>query len=92
MITKNISLLIISNAIAVFIYFFRLCYTYGCVTDKHITLPFRGLYMPVLMVFKDFRKGLHMFMSFRYAWIYIIIASSLSLLFILTEKKENKSP
>ena len=88
MITKNISLLLISNIIAVLIYFFRMCYKYGCVSEKHLVLPLEGIYMPGVVMLKDFKQGIKMVFSFKNAWIYMIIATSISFLFIFVEKKK----
>lgn len=97
MIIKHISIVILFNIIAIFIYFFKICVTYGCFYNskngRKFILPYQGITLPILTLFKDFNMGVKMMMSFNNAWIYIFIAtiSSLSIIFIRTRfNKENE--
>lgn len=87
------------NLIALIVYFMVICTKYGCIYQNKkgsvIDLPFRGIIVPLETLFINFPKGIQMMLSFKNAWVYMLIASVLSIIIITVlnrykkEKKKN---
>ena len=90
MILKNSLILIVFNIAAILFYVFRICLLYGgCINKNKINLPLEGITLPILTLFKNFNMGIKMMLSFNNAWIYMFIASIISLIVIVIHNNFN---
>lgn len=96
---SNTIIFLTLNSIAVILYFMVICTKYGCIYQNKnrsvIDLPFRGIIVPLETLFINFPKGIQMMASFKNAWVYMFIASVLSVILIKVlhrYKKDENSP
>ena len=91
---SNIIIFITLNLIALIIYFLSICTKYGCIyKNKNKTMldiPFEGIIVPLETLLTNFPKGISMMLSFKNAWIYLFIASVLSVILITVLHRYNK--
>ena len=87
---NNLIILLLFNTLAIVVYFLKICLTYGCFYKNKLFLPLEGITLPVITLLKDFKMGLNMMLSYNNAWIYIFIASGLSLCAIYINNRRNE--
>lgn len=86
------------NLIALIVYFMTICTKYGCIYKNKnrsvLDLPFEGIIVPLETLLTNFPRGITMMTSFRNAWIYMFIASVLSVILIkvLHRYKKDDNP
>ena len=94
---SNFVICITLNLIALIVYFMVICTKYGCIYQNKkgsvIDLPFPGIIVPLETLFINFPKGIQMMLSFKNAWVYMFIASVLSIIIItvLNRYKKDKT-
>lgn len=92
MIIKNSIIFLLFNTIAIAIYFLKICTTYGCFYKNKFSLPIEGITLPITTLLTDFNMGMKMMVSYNNAWIYIFIASFISIGAIYINNKQNNKP
>lgn len=90
MILNNLFIFLIFNIIAIIVYFLKICLTYGCFYKNKLFLPLEGITLPVITLFSNFKEGSKMMKSYNNAWIYIFVASVISLITIFIKKKNEE--
>ena len=91
---SNFVIFVTLNLIALIVYFMAICTKYGCIyKNKNKTvldLPFEGIIVPLETLLTNFPKGISMMLSFKNAWIYLFIASVLSIIIITVLQRYKK--
>ena len=83
---SNFVIFVTLNLIALMVYFMAICTKYGCIyknkNSSVLDLPFEGIIVPLETLLTNFPRGVAMMTSFKNAWIYMFIASVLSVILI----------